>query len=62
MRPAGSQTTITLTMFENAGIGEGRKITYEQLVGSLDKDGGLRSLRLLADGKVKLHNGLAVFS
>ena len=39
---------ITLTMFENAGIGEGRKITYEQLVGSLDKDGGLRSL--LADG------------
>ena len=35
-------------MFENAGIGEGRKITYEQLVGSLDKDGGLRSL--LADG------------
>ena len=39
---------ITLTMFENAGIGEGRKITYEQLVGSLDKDGDLRSL--LADG------------
>ena len=39
---------ITLTMFENAGIGEGRKITYEQLVGSLDKDGGLR--RLLAEG------------
>jgi hypothetical protein len=35
-------------MFENAGIGVGKTITYEQLVGSLDKDGDLRSL--LAEG------------
>ena len=39
---------ISVTMFENAGIGVGKTITYEQLVGSLDKDGDLRSL--LADG------------
>ena len=39
---------ISVTMFENAGIGVGKTITYEQLVGSLDKDGGLRSL--LAEG------------
>ena len=38
----------SLTMFENAGIGVGKTITYEQLLGSLDKDGGLRTL--LADG------------
>ena len=39
---------ISVTMFENAGIGVGKTITYEQLVGSLDKDGDLR--RLLAEG------------
>jgi hypothetical protein len=38
----------SLTMFENAGIGVGKTITYELLLGSLDKDGGLRTL--LADG------------
>ena len=39
---------ISVTMFENAGIGVGKTITYGQLVGSLDKDGELRSL--LAEG------------
>jgi hypothetical protein len=39
---------ISVTMFENAGIGVGKTITYGQLVGSLDKDGDLRSL--LAEG------------
>ena len=39
---------ISVTLFENAGIGVGKTITYEQLVGSLDKDGDLR--RLLAEG------------
>ena len=32
---------ISVTMFENAGIGVGKTITYGQLVGSLDKDGDL---------------------
>ena len=44
---------ISVTMFENAGIGVGKTITYEQLVGSLDKDGGLRSL--LAEGFSSTH-------
>jgi len=34
---------ISVTMFENAGIGVWKTITYGQLVGSLDKDGDLQS-------------------
>ena len=40
--------TFLATVFNYAGIGVGKTITYEQLVGSLDKDGDLR--RLLAEG------------